>query len=196
MGLLFPVQPNLRHSQEESLVLESSTNRFSVGLSFLFVGLIIATMYIAAAPLFDRMWEEGALFDKALTAFFYGIIILYPIVAFVCWGYREKVRISRNKDGRFKINRQLLIAFIKLKEKEIDDVSFEELQMTNWKGAINVAALSKQNQDMARYATRGHWLLNVKDQPDWVIERRARKEDIEWLMAQIKGYFFPEAASS
>jgi hypothetical protein len=66
----------------------------------------------------------------------------------------------------------------------------DDLEIVNWKGAVNMASLQAQRKGTPdRYATRGHWLLRPKMHPEWIIERRAKRDDVDWLLAQIDAYF-------
>ncbi len=210
MGLVFPVHPDLRESKGSRLVLSSTTKKFSVGGSFLFIGLVLAAMYLAAAPLFDIMWKQGTLFDRALTAFFYALIFLYPVVTFLCWGFKETVILSQNEDGSLKIDSTKAIGPIKFQSKSHKIPSIKNLMISNWKGKVNMASIEAQRTEAqrteaqrteaqksqsqesmlkGRYATKGHWILHLDHDPSWVIEKRAKKDDIDWLKAQIDSFF-------
>lgn len=53
-----------------------------------------------------------------------------------------------------------------------------------------MAALEPDDDRLkAQYATKGHWVLHPENHPDWVLERRAKKEDLDWLKGQIEAYF-------
>jgi hypothetical protein len=189
MGLVFPLQVDLRRSRPETLVLSSTTKRFTVGGSFLFIGLVLAAMYLAAAPLFDIMWKQGEFFDKALAAFFYAIAFAYPIVTLVCWFYKSTVTFEI-RNGKMEIHTSKNLGPIAWGRAHYAASRLEDLEVDNWKGAVNVASVAaekKGRQD--RYATRGHWMLKLKSHPGAVLERRAKREDIDWLKAQIEAFF-------
>ncbi len=189
MGLVFPLELDLRHSRPTTLVLTSTTKRFAVGGSFLFIGLVLAAMYLAAAPLFDIMWKQGELFDKGLAAFFYFILFAYPLVCFVCWFYKSSVTFERT-DSKLLIRTTQTLGPIRWGTANYECAGLEDLEVDNWKGAVNVAAVAAQNRGRQdRYATRGHWLLKLKSKPGVVLERRAKREDIDWLKGQIEAFF-------
>ncbi|NCN41876.1 hypothetical protein GW916_11590 [bacterium] len=200
MGLVFPVHPDIRRSKSNSLLLSSSTKKFSVGGTFLFIGLVLAAMHLAAAPLFEIMWKQGTLFDKGLTAFFYGLIVVYPFVTAFCWFYKEKIVLTQQDSGELFIDYNKSFGPFKLKTQSKSIPSIQNLSISNWKGNVNMAAIeneSKSGEDKqrARYATKGHWVLHLDDDPQWVIERRAKKEDIDWLMQQIDAFFSQRSTS-
>jgi len=188
MGLVFALQPDLRKSNDVELVLRSNPRRFSIGMAFLFGAALLATMHSAAAPLFEVFWNEGNFFDKALTSFIYFSIYSYPAVALACWFYQERVCI-RKRDNDFLILVTRGLPKITWFKKEFAIKNVEDLRIENWKGAVNMAALER---NPTRYATKGHWMLKAvlqQEKQDIVIEKRAKKEDIEDLYLQIKQYF-------
>jgi hypothetical protein len=191
MGLVFPLQPDLRKSRPSRLVLSSTTKRFTVGGSFLFIGLVLAAMYLAAAPLFKIMWSQGALFDQALAAFFYIILFVWPLVALLCWFYQAKVTLEfDSQEKNFHVSLEKRLGPFKWARAQHALPDLENLEIHNWKGAINKAAIEAQKKQKGdRYATRGHWILRAKDNPQFVLERRAKREDIEWIVAQINAFF-------
>jgi len=189
MGLVFPLQVDLRRSRPSSLVLTSTTKRFTVGGSFLFIGLVLAAMYLAAAPLFDIMWEQGGFLDRALAAFFYGIVYAYPVVCLVCWFYKSSV-VLEAREGKLLVRTAKTLGPLKWGRSSFESAGINELEVDNWKGAVNVAAVTSQTKGRQdRYATRGHWMLKFKSQPGTILERRAKREDVDWLKAQIEAYF-------
>lgn len=200
MGLVFPVHPDLKRSRGSTLILSSTTKKFSIGGSLLFIGLVLAAMYLAAAPLFEVMWKQGGLFDKALVGFFYSLIYIYPLATLICWFYKEKLILRKLEDGSFLLRSELRIGPFPLKTRESSASSLEELDVQNWKGAVNIASIESSNDESgpkkkngdprkARYATKGHWVLALQSNPQFTLEKRARREDIDWLKAQIEAYF-------
>lgn len=189
MGLVFPLQLDLRRSRPTKLLLSSTTKRFTVGSSFLFIGLVLAAMYLAAAPLFDIMWNQGALFDQMLAAFFYGLMIAYPIICIGCFGYKSVVILDRSGE-KIQIKAEKGWGPIKWSRASYSISSLGDLEVVNWKGAVNVAGISAQERGKQdRYATRGHWILKVKGEEKSELERRANREDVDWLMGQIEAFF-------
>src|SRR4051812_1184339 len=85
MGLVFALQPDPRSTTPIALSLKSSKRRFGLGGGFIFGGALLGTMFLAASPLFKVFWNEGNLFDRALTALIVGMICLYPLIALACW---------------------------------------------------------------------------------------------------------------
>jgi len=190
MGLVFPLQLDLRKSTPEELVLTSTSKRFSVGSTFLFVGLVLATMHLAAAPLFKIMWDQGSFFDRALATFFYGMIFAFPVICIICWFYKSKVSLRKTQEGSLQVSIESRLGPISWGKSENQIAGVNELEITNWKGAVNMASLqSQQKSTPDRYATRGHWILRLKGHPKAVIERRAKRDDIDWLHAQIEAFF-------
>jgi hypothetical protein len=187
MGLVFPLQPDLRHSHPDALALQSTTKKFTVGGTFLLVGLTLATMYLAAAPLFDLLWSQGAWFDRLIAGSFYAILAIYPFVTLACWFYKESVLIHRRADGLFDIQAWEALGPLRWARRELKGLRLDELEVQNWKGAVNVASIEAAAKGEAdRYATRGHWILGAQGKS---IERRAKREDIDWLKAQVEAYF-------
>ena len=191
MGLVFPLQSDLRRSSPETLTLRSSKRRFSLGGTFVFVGALLGTMYLAAAPLFKVFWNEGALFDKAFAAFFYSLIFLYPLAALVCWFYEDAVEIRRQPGGLYHVaSWKKALGFV-WKKRQIQAARLSELHIENWKGARNVASIKAEAQNANdRYATRGHWILRLRHNGESLdLERRAKRDEIEMLKAQIEAFF-------
>jgi hypothetical protein len=232
MGLVFALQPDLRKSNKQRLVLKSSKQRFSLGGTLLFAGALLATMYFAAAPLFRVLWSDGGFFDKLLVGFIYGSIFGYPLVALFCWFFEEvAVIVPSQPTGAAKNNQptgaaknnqptgaaknnqptgaainsplkksefslQAWTQFYKFKwnHREIPAAELEKLDIVNWRGAVNVASIeSKRSTSPNRYATKGHWMLvypnSALAEGRIVIEKRAKREDIELLRAQIFAFF-------
>jgi hypothetical protein len=187
MGLVFPLQPDLRHSQPEVLALQSTTKKFTVGGTFLLVGLVLATMYLAASPLFDLLWSQGAWFDRLIAGSFYGILAIYPFVTAACWFYKESVNIRRRADGLYDIDAWEALGPLRWARRELRGLRLGELEIYNWKGAVNVASIEATEKGQAdRYATRGHWILGAQGK---MLERRAKREDVDWLKAQVDVWF-------
>lgn len=193
MGLVFPLQTNLRKSKPDALALVSTTKRFTVGSTFLFVGLVLITMHLAAAPLFKIMWEQGQFFDKVLTGFFYGIVVLFPFISLLCWFYQSKVTIQKSQDGNFNILTEKRLGPIKWNKNSYHLSNLDNLEIVNWKGALNMAAIQSQTAPKPdRYSTKGHWILRIKNQNQSSLEQRAKKEDIDDLINEIKYFFRPQ----
>lgn len=190
MGLVFALQSDLRRSTEEKLTLRSSKRRFSLGGTFIFVGALLGTMYLAAAPLFKVFWNEGALFDKAFAATFYSLIFLYPLAALFCWFYEDGVEIRREGNA-FNISTWQKALGFSWNRQHVRGALLSELSIENWKGARNVASIKAESAQKAdRYATRGHWILRLRHGKDVLdLERRAKRDDIELLKAQIEAFF-------
>lgn len=190
MGLIFPLQPDLRKSTPQELVLISTTKRFTVGATFLFVGLVLIVMHLAASPILSKMWTEGEWIDKGIVSFFYGIVYLFPVFALLCWFYKAKVSFKKTEEGKLEISSQESFGPITWSRSQKKIESLDDLEIVNWKGAVNMASLQAQRKGTPdRYATRGHWLLRPKMHPEWIIERRAKRDDVDWLLAQIDAYF-------
>lgn len=200
MGLVFAIQPDLRKSKApELLVLKSSKRKFSLGMGFIFGGALLGTMFLAASPLFRLLWTEGAFFDQAVTAFILSLICLYPLLALACWFFEETVTMEQGPSGSYTITAYEGILGFHWAHRHIQNVGLDQLAIENWKGSLNVAALDPQAEQV-RYATKGHWILKVKDKRlprgEIALERRAKQDDVEFLLAQIKGYFAPTRPSS
>ncbi|MBP7845372.1 MAG: hypothetical protein KA116_11210 [Proteobacteria bacterium] len=199
MGLLFAVEPDLKASNDYKLLLKSSKKKFGLGMGMLLGGTFLGTMFYAAKPLFDTFLREGALFDKSLAIFFTVVVALYPIFAAICFLF-EKVVVISKKNSTYDLETKNKVLFLEWGKHLVKDVSLNELDIKNWKGAINTAAIKAQeNGQNDRYSTRGHWFMEVTDKKNpknkIVIERRARKDDIDWLKAQIESYFHESAQS-
>jgi hypothetical protein len=184
MGLLFSLQPDLRRSEKNTLILRSSPRRFSVGSGLVFGAALLATMYLAAAPLFSKLWNEGNFFDRLITGFIVGSIALYPLAALVCWFFEERVVLTKVQSG-FHILSETKLFRVPLKKQMVELESLEQLVAQNIKGALNVAALESDTQP-SRYATKGHWMLLAHGA---VIEKRAKRDDIELLRQQILEFY-------
>jgi len=200
MGLVFALQPDLRKSSVDELIIRSSKKRFSLGGSFVFGAALLGTMYLAASPLFKVLWNEGNFFDQFLAAFFYAPIILYPFLTLLCWFFEEVLRFKKNPDGSFDVEAYEKFLSFRWKKRKAAAVSLSQLSIENWKGSRNVAALDAQASHNAtsyatryatRYATKGHWILKLHPTPttELHLERRAKREEIELLKAQIESFF-------
>lgn len=190
MGLLFAIQPDLRRSTPEQLVLRSNKRRFGLGGGFLFGAALLGTMFLAASPLFDVLWNEGGLFDKAITLFFYVPIFLYPVIAAVCWFYEEVAYVRRRPDGHFDVEAFDRLFGFRWNRRFVEKITPEALSVENWKGAVNMASLeATQKGKTDRYATQGHWLLRLRpESSEMLLERRAKRDDIETLESQIRTF--------
>lgn len=192
MGLVFALQPDARRSAPDHLVIRSSKRRFSLGGGFLFGGALLGTMFLAAQPLFKIFWTQGGLFDRIITL---GVVVpigLYPLLALVCWFFEEKIEVSRRADGTLDIKADEGLPGVRWKRRELHGVALSNLAVENWTGAKNVAAISAEARGGTdRYGTRGHWLLKVRTSPTEAVllERRAKRDDIELLKAQIEVFF-------
>jgi hypothetical protein len=186
MGLLFALEPDLRSSTDSKLVLRSSKKKFGLGMGMLLGGTFLGTMFYAAKPLFDTFLAEGAAFDKFLAIFFTGVVCCYPLIAAICFLF-EKLVIIDKSNGAYKLVAKNKVAFLEWGKKFVAPFKLADLEVKNWKGALNTASLKAQEKGVEdRYATRGHWFLEVSG---LVLERRARRDDIDWLKAQIETYF-------
>ncbi len=186
MGLLFALQPDLRRSSNETLVVRSSKRRFSLGMGFLFGGLLLATMYQAASPIFRVFWEEGGAFDKALAGLIVGVMILYPLIALGCWFFEEAFVVRRRADGRFDVESWLQVLGLRWRHRRADGLVLADLSVGNWKGAVNMASIEAAESGRAdRYATQGHWILSFGPLD---LERRAKRDDVELLRAQVESF--------
>ncbi len=194
MGLVFQLQPDLRKSSPDKLVIRSSKKRFSLGGSFIFGAALLGTMYLAASPLFKVLWNEGNFFDQALATFFYAPIIGYPFLAILCWFFEEVVTVKKNTDGTYDIEAFEKVFSIRWKKRKAEHVSFNQITIENYRDSKNMAALSAE---ASRYATKGHWILRLRpsSQPEINLERRAKRDEIELLKAQIESYFQPTSSN-
>jgi hypothetical protein len=192
MGLLFALQPFEQKSTPTRLYLRSHFRRFAMGGSFIFAGLFLGVMTLAAFPLFKLMLEEGSWFDYLIVGFFATVLTLYPILAALCFLFEEHVTLDKQANGLYKLTRYRKILFFKWGYRTLENFKLSDIQEENWVGALNSAALKAKKKAVPnRYATKGHWMLILKDNngDDFVIERRAKKEEIEWLKFLIEKHF-------
>jgi hypothetical protein len=195
VGLLFALQVDQRRSRRDTLVLVSTKRRFAMGAGLLFGAAVLGVMVLAASPLFLVFWEQGAWFDRALTLFFYASVALYPIVALGSWFFEERVQISvsemAEKSGsgnRVLLAKHKKMLGIRWGVEKSSTESIDRLEMSNFKEALNEAALKAAATGRSdRYATKGHWILRTPE--GFEIERRAKKEDLEFLVFQIREFF-------
>lgn len=190
MGLVFAIQPDLRRSSESTLVISSSKRRFGLGTSFLFGAALLGTMYLAASPLFKLLWTEGAFFDQALAALIFLPIPFYPLLALSCWFFKEVVIVKKQKDGPTTLEAYQDLLGYRWGKQNVHDFQVSNLYIDNWKGAINTAAVEANRKGTEnRYATKGHWMLRYKENSrDFQIERRAKRDEVELLKAQIEAF--------
>ncbi len=194
MGLIFALQPDLRRSKPEILVLTSTKKRFGLGGSFIFGGLLLGTMFLAALPLFRIFWTQGGFFDKLLTLGIATPILLYPLFAIGCWFYEERVTLKKNSDGTLTIYAAEKLFGLEWNRRELNQVQLSEIAPLNWKDSLNIAAIEAGAVGKVdRYGTKGHWMLQSRDV---TLERRAKKEEIEILLEQIKRFFAPRPATT
>lgn len=197
MGLLFALQPYEETSTPTVLRLRSHFRKFAMGGSFIFAGLFLGVMTLAAFPLFKLMRAEGGWFDQIIVGFFALVLVLYPIAAAVCFLFEEHVMLTRRSDGLYDLKAFRQVLFITWAKKSREGFTLADLKEENWVGLLNAAALkSKKAGKPDRYATKGHWLLTLKDAAGepFIIERRAKKEEIEWLKFLITKHFSPQAS--
>jgi len=156
----------------------------------IFVGLLLGLMYLAAAPLFRLFWNEGGFFDRAMVLGFYGLIGLFPFAVLFCWFFEEVVTLHRAPDGSLRVEAFRRFLGVKWGQSTAASVGPENLMIANWKGAENVASIeAKENGQTDRYATKGHWLLLARvPGTELILERRAKREEIEELRAQIEAF--------
>jgi len=190
MGLLFAIQPDLRRSTLDTLVLRTSHRRFSIGAGFLFGGCLLGTMFLAASPLFEVLWNEGGFFDKAITLFFYVPIFLYPLIALALWFFEEVAYVRRRADGLFDVEAYDHLLGLRWNRRFVHKADSTTLSVENWKGAVNMAALDAQARGKPdRYATQGHWILCLRPGSERLfLERRAKRDDVETLKAQVESF--------
>ncbi|MBS1983652.1 MAG: hypothetical protein JST16_05720 [Bdellovibrionales bacterium] len=189
MGLVFPLQPDLRASKPQTLVLSSSKKKFGLGGSFVFGGVLLGTMFLAASPLFKIFWEQGNWFDRMITLAVITPIVCYPILALICWFYQERVSIQKRADGHYDCSADERVFGLRWNKREATRVDLHQLQVENWVGSRNVASSSGTPD---RYATKGHWMLMLNRGTEPIrLERRAKKEEIDFLKAQIDAFFSP-----
>lgn len=154
-------------------------------------GVFLGTMFYAALPLFEKFLEEGALFDKFVAYFFYTAVLCYPALAILCFSFEQVTKV-RLVDGEFELETYKRMLFMKWAKRKLRFKNFAELEITNWKGAVNTASIKAEEAGVKdRYATKGHWMLigRPSNESEVVIERRARKDDIEWLLTQMESHF-------
>ena len=187
MGLLFALQVDGRKSRSDTLVLASTKRRFAMGAGLLFGAGALAVMVLAASPLFKVFWEEGQWFDRALTLFFYGSIALYPCVAFFSWFFEERVTLTFTKSSGIDLEKHQRFLGIRWGHQRAHLDSLDSLEMTNHRDSLNEAARRAERLGRTdRYGTKGHWILKTSD--GFEIERRAKKEDLEFLLFQIQEF--------
>jgi hypothetical protein len=189
MGLVFPLQPDFKNSQtSQTLTIRTTKSRFSMGFGFLVGGALLSTMYLAASPIFSRFWNEGELFDKAITVFILGLMVAYPLAAIVSWFFEDVVVIQKSSsDGTLCISKFSRVLGWKFFKKDIQNIMPENLFVHNWRDSLNVAALTENKSGVKdRYATKGHWILSAKDTP---LEKRAKKDEVLDLYLQICRFF-------
>lgn len=192
MGLLFALQPYEQSSTPSLLYLRSHFRRFAMGGSFIFAGLFLGVMTLAAYPLFKLMLDEGGWFDYIIVGFFVTVLTLYPILAALCFLFEEHVTLEKGSDGLYTLIRYRKILLFKWGYRVIKNFKLSDIQEENWVGALNAAALKAKKKAVPnKYATKGHWMLVLKDQEGepFVLERRAKKEEIEWLKFLIEKHF-------
>ena len=191
MGLLFALQPQPRKSTPERLQLCSHFRKFAMGGAFLFVAVFLGVMTLAAAPLFKLMQQEGGFWDQIIVGFFVSVLVTYPLIAFLCFSFEENVIISRRTDGLFDLLHFKKITFLKWGKFKAEGFTLNDLKEENWIGAVNTASIKAQtNEKKDRYATKGHWMLTLEqNSKKLTLERRARKEEIEWLKFLIEKHF-------
>lgn len=190
MALVFGLQVDAKRSHSGQLRLRSSPRRFSVGFALLLGGALLGTMYAAASPLFDVLLSEGGIFDQFLSYLIISLIILYPAAAILCWFYGESVVFSKAPgnlpDEKLSVEIKRGLPFWAWTSISLERFGFEDFRVHNWMGAVNMASLEKGKQD--RYATKGHWILSIAPF-GYVVERRAKREEIEALLAEIANFF-------
>lgn len=193
MGLVFALQPDLRRSQPDALVVRSTKKKFGLGGSFVFGGALLGTMFVAAQPLFKLFWTQGGFFDRLITIAVMTPIVMYPLLALLCWFYEERFTLRRRTDGRYDLDAAEGVFGIRWNRRSAQAVALSELSVDNWTGSRNVAALSAAESGKTdRYGTRGHWMLNLHHPgAEFRLERRAKREEVELLKAQIEAYFAP-----
>ncbi len=188
MGLIFALQVDPKNENPKVLHLKSHFRKFAMGGSMLFGGVFLGVMPLAADPLFKLMRTEGGFFDLLLVGFFYSVLIAYPILAAICFLFEENVFIKSLGDGRYSIDKYRSVLFVKWKKEKLDSFKLEDISEENWIGALNTAAI--KDGQKTKYATKGHWLLVAKNKSSsLVLERRAKKEEIQWLKFLIEKHF-------
>lgn len=194
MGLLFKLKIDLRDSQGPRLSLASTKRKIAMGGAFLFGAVFLGVMTFAALPLFKLFWEQGDTFDRLVVIFFASALVIYPIFVFICLAFEDRCILTLNpQTNKIDLVRFKKIFFIKFYQEKLSGLRYpEDFHIENWREALNVAALSKNpDAKLKQYATKGHWMMLAKDGngKKVVFERRAKKEDIEWLQLLIEQYF-------
>lgn len=201
MGLLFSLQPDLRLSRPRKLFLQSAKRKFFMGGVLFFGACILGTMYLAAAPLFAVLWSEGTFWDKVIAGFFKVSVVLYPLFAVSCFLYFDNAIVEElpHSPDKFRLFAYKTILGIRFDKRSAEEFELKDLRITNWKGALNTAALDAAREERQdRYATRGHWILSAPNaQGELVaIEKRAKRDEVEWLRSQIELYFSDATVSA
>ncbi len=192
MGLVFPLQPVRRRSTPQRLQLQTTSKRFTVGGTLIFIALILFSMYLAAGPLFQSMMEQGAWLDKLIALSFYSTLFVFPLIALLCWFYQERLLIEAEDAGAFRFQYRRSFGPFTIQKASTEIPSLEQLQVHNWIGSRNMASIAPDPNapEQKRYATRGHWMLSVPNNGGVLtVERRAKREEIDWLAAVIRHYF-------
>ncbi len=192
MGLLFSLQPELRHSNPRKLFLQSAKRKFFMGGVLFFGACILGTMYLAAMPIFEALWSEGGFWDKAIAGFFNVSVVAYPLFAISCFLYFDNAVFEALGDGKFSLYAYKSILGIRFDRRRAHGFKLTDLYIHNWKGAVNTASIEAQKAGREdRYATRGHWILSAPNVDGQLvaIEKRAKRDEIEWLKSQIEAYF-------
>lgn len=192
MGLLFSLQPDLRLSKPHKLHLQSAKRKFFMGGVLFFGACILATMYLAAAPLFEVLWTEGTFWDRGIAAFFKISVIAYPVFAISCFLYFDNAILEETTPGVFSLKAYKSILGIPFDRRQAHGFALKDLVVHNWKGKVNTAAheaIREGRED--RYATKGHWILSAPSELGKLvaIEKRAKKDEIIWLKSQLEVYF-------
>jgi hypothetical protein len=195
MGLLFSLQPDLRLSNPRKLFLQSAKRKFFMGGVLFFGACILGTMYLAAMPIFEALWSEGGFWDQVIAGFFNFSVIAYPIFAASCFLYFDNAIIESLPDNKFSLYAYKSLLGIRFDRRKAESFRLSEMQIHNWKGAVNTASIEAQKAGREdRYATRGHWILSAPNASGDLIaiEKRAKKDEVEWLKSQIEIYFSEE----
>ncbi|HVJ64709.1 MAG TPA: hypothetical protein VM901_05590 [Bdellovibrionota bacterium] len=198
MGLLFSLQPELRLSNPRKLFLQSAKRKFFMGGVLFFGACILGTMYLAATPIFDALWSEGGFWDKAIAGFFRVSVVAYPLFAISCFLYFDNAVLETRDGETFSLYAYRSLVGIRFARRRAEGFRLADLRVHNWKGAVNTAAIeAERSGNTDRYATRGHWILSAPKASGELIdiEKRAKRDEIEWLKSQIELYFSPENPS-
>lgn len=201
MGLLFSLQPDLRLSGPRKLFLQSAKRKFFMGGVLFFGACILATMYLAASPLFDVLWSEGTIWDKFIAGFFKFSVIAYPLFALSCFLYFDNAILEQHADSKnlYSLKAYKSLLGIRFDKRHVGSFELKDLRIHNWKGAVNTASIeAAQSGREARYATKGHWILSAPNaNGDLIsIEKRAKRDEIEWLKSQIEVFFQEDSKAS